>query len=181
MNKHLELVREFLSEYSFPVAEQGADQDLAEMEVIIRQALLMEEGSEVFKALKAGDMVEVLLGLVELAYYSLGSIAMQGRDVVDIPVSWQHDGHIISITKLISEKIHNCSDGTTESYSELYAICRILAKRFINADFDKAFLLVHDCDMTNASEGGITIYGSTEKFSKVKPYDEPDLSDCIFE
>jgi len=53
----------------------------------MRQALLMEEGSELLKAIKAGDMVEILAGMINLAYCALGAIAIQGADVSDQPVS----------------------------------------------------------------------------------------------
>jgi len=88
MNKHLKLVREFHDAFSFPQAEQGANVRLSEMDIIMRQALLMEEGSELFRAIKVGDMVEILAGMINLAYCALGAIAIQGADVSDQPVSW---------------------------------------------------------------------------------------------
>ena len=88
MNTHLKLVREFHDAFSFHQAEHGANRRLPEMDIIMRQALLMEEGSALLKAIKAGDMVEVLAGMINLAYCALGAIAIQGADVSDQPVSW---------------------------------------------------------------------------------------------
>jgi predicted HAD superfamily Cof-like phosphohydrolase len=68
MNTHLKLVREFHDAFSIPQAEQGANVRLSEMDIIMRQTLLMEEGSELFRAIKAGDMVEILTGMINLAY-----------------------------------------------------------------------------------------------------------------
>ena len=51
MNKHLQLVREFHDDFSFTQAEYGADVRLTDMDLILHQALLMEEGSEVLKAI----------------------------------------------------------------------------------------------------------------------------------
>ena len=58
MNKHLKLVREFYDALSFPQAGHGENVRLSEMDIILRQALLMEEGSLLLRAIKAGDMVE---------------------------------------------------------------------------------------------------------------------------
>ena len=77
MNKHLKLVREFHDALSFPQAEQGENAHLSEMDIIMRQALLMEDGSELFRAIKAGDMVEILAGMIDLAYCALCAIAIQ--------------------------------------------------------------------------------------------------------
>ena len=57
MNKHLKLVREFHDTFSIPQAEHGANERLSDMDIVMRQALLMDEGSAVLKAIKAGDMV----------------------------------------------------------------------------------------------------------------------------
>jgi hypothetical protein len=92
MNKHLKLVREFHDAFSLPQAAHGENVKLSEMDTIMHQALLMEEGSELFMAIKGGDMVEILTGMINLAYCALGAIAVQGADVLDRPVSWQHDG-----------------------------------------------------------------------------------------
>jgi hypothetical protein len=52
---------------------------LSDMDIIMRQALLMEAGSEIFKAIKAGEMAEILAGLIDLSYSALGAIAMRRR------------------------------------------------------------------------------------------------------
>lgn len=162
MNKHLKLVREFHDACSLPQAEQGANVRLSDMDIVMRQALLMDEGSAVLKAIKTGDMVEILAGLVNLAYCALAGIAMQGDDVTDHPATWRHDGFVVSIMRILSEKINNCSSGGTDGYSEVYCLCSHLASSFINADFDKAFQMVHD--------------GKISKQAKA-----PDLSDCLYE
>lgn len=158
MNKHLNLVRTFLS----APAEQGANRHLSDMDIVMNQALLMDEGSGVLKAIKAGDMVEILLGLVKLAHCALAAIAQQESDVIVHPVTWRHDGFVLSVMQALSDKIHNCSSGRAEDYSEVYSLCAHLAKSFINADFDKAFQMIHD--------------GKMAKVEKT-----PDLSECLYE
>jgi hypothetical protein len=162
MNKHLKLVREFNDALSFPQAAHGANERLSGMDVVLRQALLMDAGSATLKAIKSGDMVEILAGLVNLAYSALGAIAIQGGDVTDQPVIWRHDGFVVSLMRILSDKINHCTTGNTDDYSEVYCLCRHLAKSFINADFDKAFQMIHDGKMANAVKA-------------------PDLSECLFE
>lgn len=162
MNEHLKLVREFHDTLSFPQAEHGKNLHLSDMDIVMRQALLMDEGSAVLKAIKAGDMVEILAGLVNLAYCALGAIAMRGDDVTDHPVTWRHDGFVVSIMRILSDKINNCTSGSTDDYSAVYCLCAHLASSFINADFDKAFQMIHDGKMS-------------------KPVKAPDLSECLFE
>lgn len=172
MNKHLQSVREFHEAYSVAQAEFGAEGHLSDMDIITRQALLMEEGGELFYAFKRGEMAEVLAGFVNLGYAALTVIALQGGDVIEAPVTWKHDGLVISIMRTLSEKIHQCSSGKIEDYSALYCLCVHLARDFLNADFDKAFDVVHDSRMAEI------------RASRVHPskhFKTPDLSDCLFE
>jgi predicted HAD superfamily Cof-like phosphohydrolase len=181
MNKHLKLVREFHDAFSFPQAEQGKNVRLSEMDIILRQALLMEEGSELFRAIKAGDMVEILAGMINLSYCALGAIAIQGADVLDRPVSWQHDGFVISLMRLFSDKINYCVSGNPDNYSEVYGLCVYLSRSFINADFDKAFQLVHDSKMSRLGKGGKLPCENAEEILKSKFFKTPDLSECLYE
>jgi hypothetical protein len=181
MNKHLKLVREFYDAFSYPQAEQGANDRLPEMDIIMRQALLMEEGSELFRAIKAGDMVEILAAMINLSYCALGAIAIQGADVSERPVSWRHDGFVISLMRLISGKINDCASGSPENYSEVYDLCVYLSRSFINADFDKAFQMVHDSKLLRLGKDGKVICENAEDILKSKFFKTPDLSDCLYE
>lgn len=181
MNKHLQLVREFHDAFSFPLAEFGANVELSEMDIILHQALLMEDGSNVFKALHGGDMVEILNSLADLAYCALDGVAMQGADVDEIPVSWRHDGHVISLMRLLSEKINQCAAGKTEYYSEVYCLCIHLTRSFINADFNKAFQAVHDNYMSRLDESKKSGFNNVEQVRKSPMFNPPDLSDYLYE
>ena len=181
MNKHLKLVRELHDAFSFPQARHGANTHLSDMGIIMRQALLMEAGGKVLKALKAGDMVEILAELTDLSYYAVGAIAMQGADIIDQPISWRHDGFVLSVMSILSDKINNCTSGSADSYSEVYCLCAHLAKGFINADFDKAFQVVHNYNMFRLSEIGKPINVDTGELQKSEAFTEPDLSDCLYE
>lgn len=162
MNKHLKLVREFHDSFSIPQAEHGANERLSDMDIVMRQALLMDGGSAVLKAIKAGEMIAILAGLVNLAYCALAGVAMQGDNVTDHPVTWRHDGFILSIIRILSDRINHCTSGSTDDYSAVYCLCAHLSTSFINADFDKAFQTIHDAKMA-------------------KEVKTPDLSDCLFE
>jgi hypothetical protein len=181
MNKHLNSVRALHEAGSFPQAEQGANRRLSDMDIILRQALLMEGGSEVLKALKAGEMTRILLGLVDLAYYALSAIALQGAEVTDRPVAWRHDGSVISIMRLLSDKINHCAAGGAENYSDVYGVCVHLTGSFLNADFDKAFQVVHGSYMSRLAENGGSAFDDAGKMRKSKLFKEGDLNECLFE
>jgi hypothetical protein len=181
MNKHLKLVREFYDAFSIPQAEHGENMQLPEMDIIMHQALLMEEGSELFRAIKAGDMVEILAGMINLSYSALGAVAIQGADVLDRPISWQHDGFVISLMQLFSDKINNCASGNPDNYSEVYCLCVYLSRSFINADFDKAFQMVHESKLSKVDKSGKPIYESPEETLRSKFFKTPDLSECLYE
>lgn len=181
MNKHLKLVREFHDTFSFSQAEYGANVRLSDMDIILHQALLMEEGSEVLKAIHGGDMVEILNGMVDLAYCALDAIAMQGGDVKEIPSSWQHDGFVISLIRLLSDKINQCATGTPEHYSEAYCLCVHLSRSFINADFDNAFQAVHDNYMSRLDESRKSGFKNVKQIRKSPMFNAPDLSDYLHE
>ena len=177
MNKHLKLVRELHDARFCPQAAQGANARLSEMDIIMYQALLMEAGSELFKAIKAGDMVEILAGMTNLAYCALAAIAVQGADVLDRSVSWRHDGFVISLMRLFSDKINQCASGNSDHYSDVYSLCVYLSRSFINADFDKAFTMVHDSKMSGLNNSGVPVEGT----GRSKFFKTPDLSACLYE
>lgn len=181
MNKHLKLVREFHDAFSIPQTAHGENVRLSEMDIILRQALLMEEGGELFRAIKAGDMVKILAGMINLSYCALGAIAIQGADVSEQPVTWQHDGFVISLMRLFSDKINNCASGNADNYSEVYDLCVYLSRSFINADFDKAFQMVHDSKMSRLGKSGKLICENAEEILKSKFFKTPDLSECLYE
>ncbi|MDD5579435.1 MAG: nucleoside triphosphate pyrophosphohydrolase family protein [Methylobacter sp.] len=181
MNKHLKLVREFQDASSLPQAEQGTSVHLSDMDIIMRQALLMEAGSEIFKAMKAGEMAAILAGLINLSYSSLGGIAMRGEDVIDQPVSWQHDGFVLSLMRILSDRINNCATGNTDNYSEIYCLCVHLSKNYLNADFDKAFQMAHDHRMSKLRDNGQSINEDADKTGKSKRLKAPDLTECFYE
>lgn len=177
MNKHLDSVRTFRNAFSLPQAAPGTEGHVSDMDIIMRQAWLMEAGSEALRALKKGDMADILTRLVGLAYCALGAIAMRGDDVIERPVSWRQDGTVISIMRLLSDQISRCASGKSEDYSAVYCVCAHLTNSFLNADFDKALRLFHASLMENskthgadADRDGISLRSNT-----------PDLSECLFE
>jgi hypothetical protein len=181
MNKHLKLVNEFHDTLPFPKAKHGANGHLSDMDIVMYQALLMEEGSVVLAAFKTGEMVEILVGLVNLAYYAVSAIAMREGDVLEHPVTWRHDGSVLSIMRALSEKINNCSSGSIDGYSDVYCLCVHLTRSFINADFDKAFSMIHKANMSKFVESIEHTNEDIEKARKIKLSKSPDLSDCLYE
>ncbi len=181
MNEHLKLVRALHMAMSYPQAEQGADTPLSDMDIVIYQALLMEAGSRVLYALKVTEITDILGGLVGLAYTAAAAIAKQGADITDEPVYWRHDGSVLSIMKIISDKTNQCAKGGSDNYSELYCLCFHLARGFINADFDRAFRMLHDHHFSRLKENGESFYDIADNDYKAKRKNFPDLSGCLFE
>ncbi len=181
MNKHLKLVREHHQACSFKQAKFGEIGHVSDMEIIIRQAMLMEAASLLFNAIKSGEMVEILSGLVNLSYVALGAVAVSGEDVTESSLSWQHDGYVISIVRLMSDKIGQCANGNPNAYSEVYQLCVLLTRNFLNADFDKAFQVVHDHHMKHLSVKGVSIYEDAWNKYLSELVKQPNLDDCLYE
>lgn len=179
MNKHLQLVRDFHDRFGIDQPEYPETAHLSTMDIVMRQALLMDCGSETLKAVTSGDLAKILAGLVDLAYNALAAIACRGDDVIATSVVWRQDGSVLSIMRVLSEKINSCTSGESIHYSALYNICEQLARGFINADFDKAFRIVHDNLMARASKGVAQNY--EQRIERETLPDAPDLSDALYE
>lgn len=143
MHKHLQQVRDFHDKFGIAQPDDGEIGHLSNMDIVMRQALLLDCGSDTFKAIVIGDMVKILAGLVDLAFNALAAIATRGDDLIAVPANWRQDGSVLSVMRVLSDKINSCTSGETVHYSGLYAICVHLTQRFVNADFDEAFQIVH--------------------------------------
>ena len=153
MNKHLKQVRDFHQQFGIAQPDEGDTGHLSTMDIVMRQALLLDCGSETFKAIASGDMLKILAGLVDLSFNALAAIASRGDDVIAVPANWRQDGSVMSVVRVLSEKINACTSGETVHYSGLYTICAHLAERFVNADFDEAFEIVHQHLMSGRGDG----------------------------
>ncbi|WP_446810894.1 nucleoside triphosphate pyrophosphohydrolase family protein [Methylomonas sp. 2BW1-5-20] len=164
MNKHLQQVRDFHRKFDIKQPEDGETGHLSNMDIVMRQALLLDCASETFRAIASGDLIKILAGLVDLSFNALAAIASRGDDVIAVSANWRQDGSVLSVMRVLSDKVNQCTSGETVHYSGLYAICAHLSQRFVNADFDEAFQIVHQHLM-----GG---RGDTERL---------DLSPALFE
>ena len=179
MSTHLELVREFHRQFGIAQPEYPETAHLADMDIVMRQALLMQAGQDSLHAIVVSDMAKLLAGLVDLAYNALAAIACRGDDLVKVPVNWRQDGSVLSVAKALSERIHNCHSGETRDYSALYYLCQQLAMSFINADFDGAFRAVHqDIMQTTPAAPGNDYAHSLARETLPTP---PDLTDNLYE
>lgn len=179
MNAHLQLVREFHQRFGIDQPEYPETANLSTMDIVMRQALLMDCASEACKAITSGDLAKILAGLVDLAYNALAAIACQGGDVVNTSVNWRQDGSVLSVVKALSDRVNQCTSGEGVHYSALYNLCVQLARGFVNADFDKAFRLVHGNLMAKAS-GGVSRNYEQRIEHETLPL-APDLSDALYE
>ncbi len=181
MNKHLQLVREHHEACSFKQAKFGEQGHVSDMECIQHQAMLMDAGGLLFYAIKSGEMTEILSGFVNLSYVALGAIAVSGNDVPENTLNWQHDGFVISIVRLMSEKISQCANGNLTAYSDTYNLCKLLTRNFLNADFDKAFQVTHNNHMKLLSAKGVSIYDEAWSYYQSELAKLPSLDDCLYE
>lgn len=181
MNKHLQLVRTFHDQFGIEQPEYPETTHLSDMDIVMRQALLMDCGSEAFKAIAVGDLVKILAGLVDLAYNALAAIACRGDDVVSTSVAWRQDGSVLSVMRVLADKINHCSSGETVHYSALYNICEQLARGFINADFDKAFNMVHANLMQSDRNSAASGHDYNLRIAKETLPQAPDLSEALYE
>lgn len=171
MNKHLILVREFHQKYGIKQPERQESIHLSDSEIVMRQSLLLQCGSDTCLAIARGDLEKILAGLVDLAYNALAAIALSGGDVVTVQVNWRQDGSVLSLAKIVSEKINACSTGDIAGYSGLYTLCQHVCKFFLNADFDTAFQIVHNSLLAQQSQ-----HAGSETLDKA-----PDLSEAFYE
>jgi len=177
MNTHLQSVREFRDTFSLAQADFGVKTHISDMDIVMRQAWLMEAGSKTLRAFKKGEMADILVSLVALAYCALSAIAQRGDSVIERPVVWRHDGSVLSVMRLISDKINRCESGEAVDYSAVYCACIQLTRSFLNADFDKSFNMFHANRMENGKNHG----ADADKDVNSDRYTTPDLSDCLFE
>ncbi len=166
---HLELLKHWHQCAGKPIDTDEAG--LNDMDIIQFQALLMDNGADLFRAFKQGDMAVILSGLVNLSYTAMSAVVLSGGqgDIFSTTVDWRHDGLIISIIRSLSKQIAACASGQAEDYAALYVLCKKLARDFLNADFDKSFQRVHQAKMQD------------RHFPATRHISMPDLSDCLFE
>ena len=179
MHKHLELVREFHKKYGISQPDFPETVHLSDMDIIMHQALLLECGSKLCKAVTIGELSNILAGLADLAYKALAAIACQGDDIVAVSVNWRQDGSVLSVARAVSEKINLCISGETVHYSGLYALCKHLSLAFINADFDQAMYLVHQQLMSQAYSGVPLNYAL--RIEQETLTTAPDLTSALYE
>ena len=188
MNKHLKMVRDFHDAFGFKQANEPTELSLKER--IMRASLITEEYSEILRAIAAEDKIKALDGLVDLSYFTLGTLAMMGRDVdthdhyelknkpIALETGVQGLNDIVTpvIQSLLDDQIE---DYQTELLSELHYSCEALACNWLGADFDKAFEIVQESNMSKLGEDGKPIYDAAGKIRKGPNFKEPDLTQCF--
>lgn len=180
MNKHLQLVRDFHKQLGMDQSEQAEAAHLSEIDIVMHQALLMGCGNETFKAIYVGDLPKILAGLIDLSYYALSAIVCKSEKVIVTSGIWQHDISMLTIMRILSDKINNCSSGESVHYSALYTLCEELVRGFLNADFDQAFQIVHNNAMKHAV-GRIPAHNIEQRIERASLPVAPDLSETFFE
>jgi hypothetical protein len=169
MYNHLALVKTI---YHHTKVVSGEMPHVSDMDIIASQALLMDAGSVTFNAIKSGEIAEILAGLVALSYNALQAVAIHNQDIIEAPSEGYQEYQILAIMQLLSNKIHRCSSGAAKRYTELYHLCASLTSGFLNADFNKAFLVYHEWYKANQISNDETNHHKANL---------PDLTDCLYE
>jgi len=180
-SEHLQLVRDFYNTLPLPLVKPGQNGRMSDRDVIKYQAYLTEAASTALYAIHTTEIVDILRSLAGLAYIAAAAIAIQGGGIADKPNFWRQDGSVLSVARIISEKINRCADGGNDNYSELYCLCAHLVRGFINADFDKSFRLVHLHFISQIKQSGASVYDTSSHLFSLKMKNYPDLSECLFE
>jgi hypothetical protein len=173
MHNHLALLKTMQLNHK---QSEGEVQCASDMDIILSQALLMDAGSTTFKAIKSGEIADILTGLVGLAYSALQALAIQDEDIVENQGEGYQQYQMLVIMRLLSDKIHQCSSGDAKHYSELYHLCSNLASGFLNADFDKAFQVY--CEWRKTWQAANV---AADKMHDPHIRKIPDLTDCLYE
>jgi predicted HAD superfamily Cof-like phosphohydrolase len=186
MNKHLKMVRDFHDAFGFKQANEPTELTLKER--IMRSSLISEEFSEILRAVAAEDKVKALDGLVDLSYFTLGTLAMEGKDVEKIDHEYLNEScfedmrsSFVTLSCMYSYATEYMSDSKDiSSYlSSLYHACVLAAQYWLDADFDLAFEIVQESNMSKLGEDGKPIYDAAGKIRKGPNFKEPDLSQCF--
>jgi hypothetical protein len=179
IERHLQQVRDFHERLGIPQAPVHSPIHLPEMEVVLRQTLLYQCGHETFSAIVESDMAKMLSGLVDLAFNALAAVAISGEEVQPVNIAWRQDGSMLSVAKVISDRIHRCLSGEASDYAALYCLSEKLAREFINADFDGAFDHVYQEMMkTPVPESRA---GLSQRLGMESPPQSIDLTDSLYE
>ncbi len=166
MHHHLALVKTLQP-------NTGREISVSDMDIILSQALLMDAGSATFKAIKSGEIADILAGVVALAYNALQALAMQDRDILEREGESHQVYQMLAIMRQLSDQINCCSSGEAKHYSGLYHLSANLASGFLNADFNKAFQAYHEWREVCQDSGG--------KANKQNIPKTLDLTDCLYE
>ncbi len=149
---------------------KGQGSEVTDMDLIVSQALLMDAGSATLKAIKSGELAEILLGLVRMAYRALAGLTLHNDADLDAPATMPNDYLMLAIMRQLSKNIAGCASGSPKDYSSLFCYCAHLSTDFINADFDKAMHIYHQWRIAQP------VSNRDDPNNKF-----PDLSGCLFE
>jgi hypothetical protein len=83
--------------------------------------------------------------------------------------------------RVLADKINQCASGESIHYSALYMLCEQLARGFINADFDKAFQMVHNNLLKNSQMGAASGRDYEQRIAQESLPQAPDLSEALYE
>jgi hypothetical protein len=180
MIKNIELVRQLFAQTKANHFN-SSETEWRDIDIIQIQQQLMISGSNILAAFCAGAMPDLLLSFMITAYISLFAYALSAEGVPNTVMAEHQDWSVLSVVKSVSERINRCCSGKAAEYVDLYTHCFQIVRGFINADFDKAFKIIHLQLLENIKHHPTLLKEKTNLYSLLMSEKAPDLSDCLYE
>ena len=189
INEHLQMVRLFHDAFSYTQAPHNSTEAvvMSDKTRFGRMSFLTEELSEILSGVAAEDRVAQLDGVVDLSYFTLGTLAVIGENVQAPDAGFSFKlGKVACLKALVdavSKVTHVLSFYAEEAaradlpgvLSYLHACCRNFCEQYIHADFDGAFTEVQRSNMSKLGASGMPIYNKAGKIGKGPNFSEPVL------
>lgn len=189
INKHLEMVRLFHKAFDYTQAAHNTSEAVAfpDKTRFGRMSFISEELSEILHGIAAEDRVAQLDGVIDLAYLTLGTLAILGENVQDLKgLAKGVSTKTLSFRVLVggvNEVMHvlcfaeedAARRDLPEVLSKLYAMCINFCNHYVLADFDGAFEEVQRSNMSKLGADGKPIYNEARKIRKGPDFSEPVL------
>jgi len=199
MNEQLKMVRDFHDAFDYEQMEHGNEgiPVIAEKVVYARMSFITEELAEILLSLASGDKEKQLDGAVDLSYFTLGTLAIIGKDVYEAKDDFTYVDDGLTADKKIHERslveaackvichmtFRDTSvaiDGLVGVLSHLHHCCVNFAEKGIKADFFGAFEEVQRSNMSKLGADGKPIYNDAGKILKGPDFSEPVLAPFLY-
>lgn len=195
INEHLQMVRAFHDAFSYTQAPHNTPEltILPDKTRFARMSFIVEGLAETLQGVAADDRVAQLDGVIDLSYFTLGTLAIVGENLQTPDKGFLFnlgkEASLRTLVAAVNQTMHVLSfyDGQTarvglpEALSYLHACCGDFCEQYIHADFDGAFTEVQRSNMSKLGADGKPIYNEAGKIRKGPDFSEPVLQPFLEE